>query len=102
MKADDPVSTGDPLLTSVSVSGSRDENCFDIEGALHPLGPFREPHRLELCSFTVETVKKFIADSVMSLSFRNRGTIFEASRFRNKFDAASSFFASIATLSKEL
>lgn len=57
VKADDLVNIGATLLTSVSAYGSRDENCFNVEGAFYPLCPFQESFCLELYTFTDETVR---------------------------------------------
>lgn len=43
----------------------------------------------------------FIKDSVISLALLDRGTMFDANRFQNKFNAARVFVASSTTMSEE-
>lgn len=85
------VNIGVPSLTSVWATGSCDDNCFNFEGAFYPICPLQESFCLELYSFTDEVLKVFIADSVMPLVIRDRGSIFDASRFRNTSAAVRSF-----------
>lgn len=83
MNAASLVTIGALLLTSVALTGARDESFFNSNKAFYLLCRFQESFRLEIYSFTEETQKSFTADSVMSHAIRDRGSMFDASNFRN-------------------
>lgn len=78
-----------------------DDNVFHVEEAFYSLCPFQERFRLELFSFIEETLKAFIASSVMSLANRDRPSTSDASRLPKTADALLGFLESSTTLSKE-
>lgn len=101
-KNDDLVKIGAPLLTCVSASGFRDENCFHVEEAFLLISLFQEYFRSELNFVPDKTVKTFSVYSVMSLIFRDRGAMSEAMRFQNTCKAVRSFISSRTMPSKEI
>lgn len=57
---------------------------------------------MEIYFLTDKSLETFIADSFMSTAIRDCGSMFHASRFRNKFDAIQFLAGSGTTLSKKI